>query len=244
MPMTPEQEQAIADLRARNVAPKQIARQLGLRPAEVTAVIKAQAEQVTAHRIATGELNPLFQCLVNRNCLDALLPDNLKQDPELALTTEADLDPDAGVAVVALARKAGFNRLEVVTYLVDIWCLGVKDVAIPGVIDPSTYKDFIDFAYQVFPDGTQEIPLQLAQAIVLGGVDYAARLGFQPHRDFEQARTLLGEWDGQPALNFGKDGKPYYMSGPYDDSLKVLRTLRETVGEGNFDYVIGSGEEW
>lgn len=242
--MTPEQAQAIADLRARNVAPKQIARQLGLRPAEVSAVIKAQAEQVTAYRVAAGELNPLFQCLVNRNCLDALLPDHLKHDPALALEANADLDPDAGVAVVTVTRKAGFNRLETATYLVDIWCLGVKDAAVPRILDASTYKDFVDFAYQAFPDGTQEIPLQLAQAIVLGSVDYAARLGFQPHKDFEQARALLGEWDGQPVLNFGKNGKPHYMSGPYDDPLKVLRTLRDTVGEGNFDYVIGSGDEW
>ncbi|GAB4323097.1 MAG: hypothetical protein OHK0047_06860 [Leptolyngbyaceae cyanobacterium] len=242
--MTPEQEQAIADLRARNVAPKQIARQLGLRPAEVSAVIKAQAEQVTAQRMAKGELSPVFQCLVNRNCLDALLPDDLKHDPALAFDVQADLDPNAGIAVVTVARKAGFNRLDVCTYLVDIWCLGVKDVAFPRVIDLSTYKDFVDFAYQAFPDGSQEIPLQLAQAIVLGSVDYAARLGFQPHRDFEQARALLGEWDGQPVLNFGRDGKPYYMSGPYDDPLKVLRTLRETVGEGNFNYTVGSGDEW
>ncbi len=241
--MTPEQEQAIADLRARNVAPKQIARQLGLRPAEVSAIIKAQAEQVMAHRVAIGELNPLFQCLVNRNCLNNLLPKSLKQDPELALDTEADQDPDAGVAVVTVARKAGFNRLEFCTYLVDIWCLEVKDVAPPRIMDPSTYKDFIDFAYQAFPDGTQDISLNLAQAIVLGGVEYASRLGFQPHRDFEQARSLLGEWNGQPELNFGRDGKPYYMSGPYDDPLKVLRTLRETVGEGKFDYVIGPGNE-
>ncbi len=242
--MTPEQAQAIADLRARNVAPKQIARQLGLRPAEVNAVIKAQAEQVTAQRVAAGELNPLFQCLVNRNCLDALLPDSLKHDPDLALETDADLDPDAGIALVVVARKAGFNRLEVVTYLVDFWCLGVKDVGVPRMMDPSSYKDFIDFGYQAFPDGAQEIPLQLAQAIVLGSVDYAARLGFQPHRDFEQSRSLLGAWDGQPVLNFGREGKPYYMSGPYDDPLKVLRTLRETVGEGSFDYVVGSGDEW
>lgn len=242
--MTPEQEQAIADLRARNVAPKQIARQLGLRPAEVSAIIKAQAEQVAAQRVATGELNPLFQCLVNRNCLNSLLPENLKQDPELALDIEADLDSDVGIALVTVARKAGFNRLEFCTFLVDIWCLGVKDTAPTRIMDPSTYKDFVDFAYQAFPDGTQEIPLQLAQAIVFGGVEYAARLGFQPHRDFEQGRALLGEWNGQPVLNFGRDGKPYYMSGPYDDPLKVLRTLRETVGEGNFDYVIGSGDEW
>ncbi|WP_421656838.1 hypothetical protein [Leptothermofonsia sp. ETS-13] len=40
-PMTPEQIQEIVRLRSQNLAPKQIARQLGLRSAEVTAVIKS-----------------------------------------------------------------------------------------------------------------------------------------------------------------------------------------------------------
>ncbi|CAN1212065.1 hypothetical protein TUMEXPCC7403_17800 [Tumidithrix helvetica PCC 7403] len=43
--MTPEQTQEIARLRALNLSPKQTARQLGLRPAEVTAFIKAQATE-------------------------------------------------------------------------------------------------------------------------------------------------------------------------------------------------------
>jgi hypothetical protein len=243
--MTPEQEQAIADLRTRNVAPKQIARQLGLRPAEVSAMIKSQAEKVAAERVAAGELNPLFQCLVNRNCLDALLPETLKHDSQMALDTKAALlDPDPGIAVVIVARKAGFNRLQVVTVLVDLWCLGVKDAGLPQIMDPSTYKDFLEFGYQAFPDGTEEIPLQWAQAIVLGSVEYAARLGFQPHKDFEQIRPLLGEWDGQPELNFGRNGKPFYVNGPYDETLKILKTLREKIGEGNFDYEISSGDAW
>ena len=43
--MNPEQQQEILNLRSLNLTPKQIARKLGLRVAEVTAFIKAQAEQ-------------------------------------------------------------------------------------------------------------------------------------------------------------------------------------------------------
>jgi hypothetical protein len=46
--MTPEQKQAIADLRSRNLPPKVIAQQLGLRPAEVSAVIQANADNPNA----------------------------------------------------------------------------------------------------------------------------------------------------------------------------------------------------
>ena len=242
--MTPEQEHAIADLRSRNVAPKQIARQLGLRPAEVSAFLRVQAEQATTARLATGELNPIYQCLVNADCLPDLtgvLP------PAAAAASEDELEDStsgSGFAIVTVTRKAGFNRLELATYLVDIWCLGVKDVTGPRTVDLTTYKDFMDFAYRESLEGPQEISLEMAQAIVFGAIDYAAKLDLQPHRDFEAARSHLGTWSGEPVLSFGKDGKPFYVNGPYDDPMKILKTLRDTVGEGNFEFLIGDGEPW
>jgi hypothetical protein len=238
--MTPEQEQAIAELRARHVAPKLIARQLGLRPAEVTAVIKAQAQQVTAERAASGELAPLYQCLVNKNCLPALLPN--QYPAEIAASKEEANHEGAGLAVVTVTRQTGFNRLEVSTCLVDLWCLGVKDAAAPRRVDPTTYREFVEYAYEPFPDGPEEIPLELAQAIIFGAIDYAARLGFQPHADFEQVRPQLGQWSGEPVLTFGRDGKPCYFNGPYDNPIQILKTLRESVGEGNFDFILVDGE--
>lgn len=244
--MTPEQEKAIADLRDRHVAPKQIARQLGLRPAEVSAFIKTQATQAASNRLAAGELNPIFQCLVNQSCLASLT----ETPHQGAAASAALLDPaqadgdelnDGGFAIVTVARQAGFNRLDVCTYLVDTWCLGVKDVSGLRTIDPTTYKDFVDFAYKEFPDGTTEISLEMAQAIVFGSIEYAAKLGLQPHQDFAQNRSHLGTWSSEPVLTFGRNGKPFYMNGPYDDPMKILKILRETVGEGNFDYAISRG---
>ena len=139
--MTPEQEQAIADLRKRNVPPKQIARQLGLRPAEVNAVIKAQATQATAARIAAGELNPLHQCLVNTDGWARLNTPPAEEDD-----SELDADDASGFALVIVSRIAGFNRLEVASFLVDIWCLGVKDAMPTRTIDSTTYKEFVEFA--------------------------------------------------------------------------------------------------
>jgi hypothetical protein len=46
-------------------------------------------------------------------------------------------------------------------------------------------------------------------------------------------------------LEFGKDGKPFYVSGPYDDQRKIdriLHTLERTAGKGNYEYVIHLGE--
>lgn len=71
--MDPEQQQAIAELRALKLAPKQIARKLGLKPAEVQAVIKQQAEQAALSRAVTGELDPVVECLANADSAKTLL---------------------------------------------------------------------------------------------------------------------------------------------------------------------------
>jgi hypothetical protein len=38
-------------------------------------------------------------------------------------------------------------------------------------------------------------------------------------------------------LPFGHEGKPMYIQGPYDDATRIVRTLRRSVSDGNFDYL-------
>jgi hypothetical protein len=236
--MTPEQAQAIADLRSRQVSPKLIARQLGLRPAEVSALIKAQATQANVARAAAGELAPVFQCLVNKDCLAHLLTNDTAV-PAIAPSAAPGDAFGTGFAAVMLARQVGFKRLEVSGYLVDHWCLGVKDTLGPRRMDITGYNQLVNLFFSRFPNGeTVEISVELAQAIVFGAVAYAERLGFSPHRDFAQVREFLGPWDGQPQLTFGREGKPCYCQGPYDNAQKIIKTLTQSVGEGNFNFLI------
>jgi hypothetical protein len=69
-------------------------------------------------------------------------------------------------------------------------------------------------------------------------LEYASGLGFAPHPDFEQARPHLGPWTGPSTITFGRDGRPYYISGPDDDPASVLRTLRRTVGDRGFHHTV------
>jgi hypothetical protein len=73
---------------------------------------------------------------------------------------------------------------------------------------------------------------------VLGAVEYARRLGFEPARDYPAARGHLGPRNGPSAIGFGRDGKPFYVQGPFDDGQRVMRTLQRTVGEGNFEFLV------
>ncbi len=71
--MSPEQVQEIIRLRALNLSPKQIARKLGLRPAEVNDLLRQQAEEGTITRPAKGKLAPLERCLINKKAAQRLL---------------------------------------------------------------------------------------------------------------------------------------------------------------------------
>ncbi len=232
--MTPEQEQEILSLRVRNLTAKQIARKLGLKVSDVSQLIKTDAEQTTTERESKGELAPVAQCLINYNCAKRLL-EGISED-----SSEVARDEAGGLGLVTVARSTGYDRFIVCTYLIDYWCLGLKDTIEPRKFNGVKYKKFIAASYMGFAEGYQEISLEQAQTIVYGAINYGAEFGFKPHRDFEKTKAHLGDWHGQPQLKFGYKGKPFYVSGPYDDAYKILKTLREKVGEGNFKYLIGA----
>ena len=230
MTMTSDLESEILALRDKRLTPKQIARKLGLKVSQVNSVIKASAEQTAIARAETGELAPVAQCLVNTNCALRLL--------EAQAIDEHDI---GGLGMVLVARTTGYKRFVVCTYMVDYWCLGLKDTMGEKKLNDTKYQQFLNMAYRGFPDGYCEIALEQAQAIVYGAIDYAAELGFKPHKDFQKTKNHLGSWNGQPKLTFGRQGKPYFIEGPYDNAAQIMHTLRKNVGEGNFDYLIGLG---
>jgi hypothetical protein len=120
-------------------------------------------------------------------------------------------------------------------YLVDVYCLGVKN-AVPPRVMPT--RDLGRFRASAF--GGYKVrepvaaPLALVQHLVFGAVDYARALGFEPHADLAPAAGHLGDWVGPSAIGFGHDGMPLYVQGPYDDPNKVLRTLDRTVGRDGY----------
>jgi hypothetical protein len=109
--------------------------------------------------------------------------------------------------------------------------------------DRSTFEEMLGEISDRFGQEFREITLEQAQAVIFGANclqqrfarDYAAEFGLQPHRDFEKAKAHLGEPRGEyPAIEFGRDGKPFFMAGPYDNVPAIVARLRTTAGEGNF----------
>jgi hypothetical protein len=72
--------------------------------------------------------------------------------------------------------------------------------------------------------------------LILGAVDYARTLGFDPHPDFYLAKPHLGTWQPPSRIQFGLHGKPYFQQGPYDNPSRIMRTLDRSVGPGNYGF--------
>jgi transcriptional regulator with XRE-family HTH domain len=230
--MTPEQTQEIIQWRDKKLSPKEIARQMGLRPAEVTAFLRDYAEQNPTAKA----LLPLLGCFVNASTADQLLPKTSISKMLLNKALDSIVGSGStGLGEVLVVRKEGI-RYEVSGFLVDYWCLGVKD-ALFKKCDERKYEALIERIEKTFSEPLQEISLEQAQAIVFGSIDYAATLGFKPHDDFQRAKQSLGErLENLQSIQFGRDGKPFYFCGPHDDQMKIIQTLKENVGDGNFDY--------
>ncbi|MDB9313950.1 hypothetical protein PN462_12630 [Spirulina sp. CS-785/01] len=226
--MNLELEQEILDLHNQKFTPRQIAVYLGLRVFEVIAVI--QDHQKPPSFSEKIDLPPIAKCLVNNNCAKRLLDKTLPDEEVMS-----------SLGLVLVARFQEYDYYSICTYLIDYLCLGVKDTMGPRELHHEQLDAVIDHSYKAFPDGYVNITLEEAQAIVLGSVNYAAKLGFKPHDNFEATYPYLGRWEQQLYLEFGLQGKPFYINGPYDNFRQVLKTLERNVGRGNFDYILGVG---
>jgi hypothetical protein len=231
MPVTPDQATEILRLREAKVAPKQIARKLQLRPAEVTAFIQDHAEEADLEKARSGDIQSLQECRVNRGAAESLLGLNGRQSDE---------EPK-GICQIIVARQE-LNRLLVGSYLVDYWCMGLKNTLSPRIMGRREYSLFLESCQERFEEPFVTITLEQAQSIVYGAIDYARNLGIEP-RDFStKAQTHLGlRPETLIPMEFGQDGQPFFMSGPYDNAEQVIKTLEANVGAGNFHYMAAIG---
>lgn len=209
----------VRDLRDAGSSPKQIARALGVPPARVNPLIRALA---TARR-GTEEI---AACYVTSGWSAGLTVDGRPDWPAL----EAPETTESGLVGVLVAQATGHNRLTAAGFLVDVYCLGVKNAWPPKQMTASRLPDYTDKFFSAFSGQPLPAPAELARHLVYGAVDYARSLGFEPHPDFTPAAELLGPWSPPSVITFGKNGAPFYIQGPYDDARHVMQTLQPTIG--------------
>ena len=125
-------------------------------------------------------------------------------------------------------------------FLVDIWCLGVKD-AFFAINTPQTFADRMAASNEDQP--LVDIDPSVARKLLHDAVAYAGSFGLAPSEGFAEAEAIFGDIPlATETFPFGKDGKPFYVSGPKTYLAtrirRILDALVKRVGEGGFDYVV------
>jgi hypothetical protein len=137
---------------------------------------------------------------------------------------------EVGEANVIVARKHTNGNYTIGVYLIDLYCLGVKNAYYFFNIDESKYKDIVEHKSSDF----QPITYNEVHNLIYGALAYAEDLGFNPHKDFGVAQYILEEdTDEIPLIEyeFGKDGEPLLIAKTQAELNKYLPTLKKAVGE-------------
>lgn len=155
---------------------------------------------------------------------------------------ECLINPDwqeSGMATILISRQQPGGKLLGGVYLTDIFCLGLKNTLYFFNETPDDYEEELK---DTFFSGQSYEPCDyvLAHNIIYGAIAYAQELGFGPNKDFAMSRFILEEDDESielMELEFGKDGQPCYIIGPYDNVGLTIGKLKAAVGEGNFTVI-------
>lgn len=152
---------------------------------------------------------------------------------------------DQGLGSVFLSRALPNGSVAFANFLVDRYCLGVKNVH-ADVVGKFTYESKILHTMRQQMEG-REITPATARKWVESAVDYARNLGFHPHLEYEGAKGIFGSIDPsecQEELEFGKDGKPLFINGPRDSMARcrqITNILERSCGKDGYRFVYLGG---
>ena len=159
---------------------------------------------------------PVFECLIS---------DNWQKD-------------DMGLIEILLARQQPDGDICFGVYLIDKYCLGLKNTYANAGFSRTRYQN--EVRSRIFRETKPvKCPIELAHQMIYESIEYAAQFGFEPEKDFALSQYLLaprGELEEPYQLAFGKDGKPLFIAGPYDNVARILKQLEKTAGPGNYDF--------
>jgi hypothetical protein len=149
---------------------------------------------------------------------------------------------DQGIGSLVIARQESDGWLVFGVFLVDVYCLGVKNA-----FWKAGSRADLDELIQRVEESQRTVPIEPAclVKIVTGAVEYARSFGFSPHPDYRHASLLLEGIDPSTCAKefaFGKDGKPYYIQGP-NESFARAEAIMHSVTAAGGHYIMAANPE-
>jgi hypothetical protein len=143
-----------------------------------------------------------------------------------------------GIGYLAIARRDSGGTVVFASFLVDVYCLGVKDAFWRA-------GSSLEFDKLVGNMARTQTMRPIAPAclvkIIKGAVEFAQSFGFPPHPDFRHASMLLAGIDPTTCENefaFGRDGKPFYIQGLNESPARAAAITESIRGAGGH-FIVG-----
>ena len=148
---------------------------------------------------------------------------------------------ELGIGNIIIAKTMANRHIGMGVFLLDIYCLGIKNALYANLSS-------VEYEEQKRQIGMEHaldiIHPSCARKLIEGGVAFAETYGFKPHRDYKVVRQIYSQIDPEvcpKAFEYGKEGKPFYVSGPHDTPPQIksiLNTLEKKCGPGRYDYIL------
>lgn len=166
---------------------------------------------------------PIYECLVNENW------------------------KEEGLVHVHIARQHSNGNITHAFYLVDLYCLGVKNSGFRFNDSISEYEELRERIDE--KENFVECSYALAHNIVYAGWIYGEELGFKQHKEFISITQFMLEDDSDEIelieIECGKDGKPFLISSNFMLSTefnKHRKHLEAKFGEDGFEWADESND--
>ena len=146
---------------------------------------------------------------------------------------------DVGMGTLVLARGATPHHLALSSFLIDVFCLGIKDVMFESV-EREVFEMYMDATDARSP--VVSVDPGYARKLLRDLAAWSQSIGFEPHRDFAAVERMFGDVSAdasEAVFRFGRDGKPVYIPGPNDTVPLIQRRieqLQKHLGDDGFGF--------
>ena len=146
---------------------------------------------------------------------------------------------DIGMGTLVLARGATRHHVAFSSFLIDVFCVGIKDVMFESV-EGEVFEMYMDASDAGSP--MVSVDPGYARKLLRDLAAWSQSIGFAPHRDFAAVERIFGDVSADASdavFRFGRDGRPVYIPGPYDTASLIRRRveqLQKHLGDDGFGF--------
>jgi hypothetical protein len=161
--------------------------------------------------------------------LEASLPARVLRAAQMpiqhCLLTESVFE--LGMGTLILARGVTSHHVTLSSFLIDTYCLGIKDVMFESV-----EREFFEMYMEATDAGSPVVSVDpsYARKLLRDLAAWSQSIGFAPHRDFAAVERIFGDVSADASdavFRFGRDGKPLYIPGPNDTAPLIRRRIEQ-----------------